>query len=99
MLNGSGECLERAAAHFALPPRGNTSLPPLLHGLRSRALKDVQFSIAAAADPHPVEVRGIPTARNDPEGEGRRPKTPLPLGFRPAGTSLMSSKDGLRCVG
>ena len=25
-LNGSGECLERAAAHFALPPRGKRSL-------------------------------------------------------------------------
>ena len=25
-LNGSGECLERAAAHYALPPRGKRSL-------------------------------------------------------------------------
>ena len=33
---------------------------------------------------------GIHPARNDPEGEGRRSKTPLHLGCRPAGTSLMS---------
>ena len=33
---------------------------------------------------------GIHPAHNDPEGEGRRSKTPLRLGCRPAGTSLMS---------
>ena len=37
-----------------------------------KALKDVQFSIAAAAD-RATQLRGgagIPTARNDPECEG-----------------------------
>src|SRR4051812_11223972 len=58
----------------------------------SKVLKDVQFSIAAAAD-RSTQLgggAGIPTARNDPECEGRRPKTLLQLGCRPAGTSLMS---------
>ena len=48
MTNGSGECLKRATAHYALPPRGNYELwAPPRHSLRSRALKDVQFSIVA----------------------------------------------------
>ena len=33
---------------------------------------------------------GIHPAHNDPEGEGRRSKTPLRLGCRSTGTSLMS---------
>ena len=69
-------------AHYALPPRGNYELwAPPLHSLRSRALKDVQFSIVVWSDPHPVEVRGIHRAHNDPEGEGRWPMTPLRLGL------------------
>ena len=35
-----------------------------------KALKDVQFSIVVGSDPHPVEVRGIHPAHNDPEREG-----------------------------
>ena len=87
------------SCQHALHPRGIMGMGPSAAYILSKARKDVQFSIVARSICIPEELRGIHLAHNDPEREGRRPKTPLPLGFRPAGTSLMSLKDGLRCVG
>src|SRR4051812_26879123 len=56
------------------------------------ALKDVQFYIAARPGQcHPGLVGARPGASSQrPEVQGRWPKTLERLGFRPAGTSLMS---------
>ena len=54
----------------------------------SKAQKDVQFSLAAWSNR--AGGARIHRPRNDPEGKERRSKTPLRLGCRPAGTSLMS---------
>ena len=44
MTNGSGECLERAMTHYALPPRGNYELwAPLLHSLVRGLLRRQQY--------------------------------------------------------
>ena len=77
-----------ATSLYALPPCGIMGMGPSAAYILSKALKDVQFSLAARSD-HGGGA-GIHRPLNDPEGEGRWPKTPLRLGCRPAGTSLMS---------
>jgi len=69
---------ELVACLYALPPRGIMSMGSSAPYILSKALKDVQFNIVAAAD-RATQLRGgagIPSTHNDPEGEGAMAQDP-----------------------
>ena len=68
---------------YALPPHGIMGMGPSAAYILPESLKDIQFSIVVALD-RATQLRvaaGIHTTRNNPECEGRRPKTPERLGM------------------
>ena len=87
-----------ATGLYALPPRGITVWALGAMALVRKLLRRRQFTLQAALsglDEPPVLLLRQVSLLHRPvsqrtECKGRRPKTPLRLGCRPAGTSLMS---------